>query len=74
MYNIPKINWYDRNELNAVSVPTVDEVTPPDVMPEDTPAQTTPNYPVVDTIDNDTETTEIIDNGDVIAEDMGGIL
>lgn len=74
MYDIPKIKWYERNELNAMTVPTVDEVTPPDVMPDDTTAQSTPNYPVVDPTDNDTETVEIIDNGDTIVEDMGGNL
>lgn len=41
------INWYPNNALDALKdePETVAEVTPPAVMPVDTPAQEVPNYP-----------------------------
>lgn len=41
------INWYPNNALDALKdePETVAEVTPPVVMPADTPAQEVPNYP-----------------------------
>lgn len=41
------INWYPNNALDALKdePETVAEVTPPAVMPGDTPAQEVPNYP-----------------------------
>ena len=41
------INWYPNNALDALKdePETVVEVTPPAVMPVDTPAQEVPNYP-----------------------------
>lgn len=41
------INWYPNNTLEALKdePETVAEVTPPTVMPADTPAQEVPNYP-----------------------------
>ena len=51
MTNFSKsINWYPNNVLASLKADEpnkVAEVTPPAVMPEDTPAQDVPNYPAV---------------------------
>ncbi len=41
------VNWYPNNALDALKdePETVAEVTPPETMPADTPAQEVPNYP-----------------------------
>ncbi len=73
MTNFSKsINWYPNNVLPSLKADdpnTVAEVTPPAVMPEDTPAQTVPNYPVVEPAGDELAVAEINDNGDTLTEE-----
>ena len=73
MTNFSKsINWYPNNVLTSLKEDEpnkVAEVTPPAVMPEDTPAQAVPNYPAVEPDGDELEVTEINDNGDTLTEE-----
>lgn len=73
MTNFSKsINWYPNNVLASLKADepnTVAEVTPPDVMPEDTPAQEVPNYPAVEQAGDELAVAEINDNGDTLTEE-----
>lgn len=73
MTNFSKsIEWYPNNVLailNADEPNTVAEVTPPAVMPEDTPAQEVPNYPAVEPTGDELVVAEINDNGDTLTEE-----
>ena len=66
------IVWYPNNvlaRLKADEPNTVAEVTPPAVMPEDTPAQEVPNYPAVEPAGDELAVAEINDNGDTLTEE-----
>ena len=66
------INWYPNNVLTSLKADepnTVAEVTPPDVMPEGTPAQEVPNYPAVEQAGDELSVAEINDNGDTLTEE-----
>ena len=73
MTNFSKsINWYPNNVLPSLKADepnTVAEVTPPAVMPEDTPSQAVPNYPAVEPAGDELAVTEINDNGDTLTEE-----
>ena len=73
MANLSKsINWYPNNVLSSLKADepdTVVEVTPPAVMPEDTPAQDVPNYPAVEPAGDELSVAEINDNGDTLTEE-----
>ena len=73
MSNFSKsINWYPNNVLTSLKADepnTVAEVTPQDVMPEDTPAQEVPNYPAVEQAGDELTVAEINDNGDTLTEE-----
>lgn len=73
MTNFSKsINWYPNNVLASLKADepnTVTEVTPPAVMPEDTPAQEVPNYPVVEPAGDELAVAEINGNGDTLTEE-----
>ena len=73
MANFSKsIDWYPNNVLNSLKEDepdTVAEVTPPAVMPEDTPAQDVPNYPAVEPAGDELSVAEINDNGDTLTEE-----
>ena len=66
------INWYPNNVLTSLKEDEpnkVEEVTPPAVMPEDTPGQDVPNYPAVEPDGDELAVTEINDNGDTLTEE-----
>lgn len=66
------INWYPNNVLTSLKEDepnTVAEVTPPAVMPEDTPAQAVPNYPASEPEGDELAVAEINDNGDTLTEE-----
>ena len=72
MDNLSKhINWFPNNvleQLKPEEPQTVAEVTPPDTMPADTPAQEVPNYPtIVD--DTEAESVELNINEENIVEE-----
>ena len=73
MTNFSKsINWYPNNVLTSLKEDEpnkVAEVTPPAVMPGDTPAQDVPNDPAVEPDGDELEVTEINDNGDTLTEE-----
>ena len=73
MANFSKsINWYPNNVLTSLKEDepnTVAEVTPPAVMPEDTPAQDVPNYPAVEPTGDELAVAEINGNGDTLTEE-----
>lgn len=73
MTNFSKsINWYPNNVLTSLKADepsTVAEVTPPDTMPEDTPAQDVPNYPAVEPTGDELTVAEINTNGDKLTEE-----
>ena len=60
--NIPKIDWYGRDELRSLKeTPQPETVT--EVLPNVTPvAKEVPEYPVTDTTADEVETVEISDS------------
>ena len=66
------IDWFPNNVLHQLKEnepSTVAEVTPPDTMPADTPAQSVPNYPVVEPTGDELTVAEINTNGDTLTEE-----
>ena len=60
--NLPKIDWYGRDELRSLKV-TAQPETVTEVLPNATPvAQEVPEYPVTDTTADEVETVEISEN------------
>ena len=60
--NMPKIDWYGRDELRSLKE-TAQPETVTEVLPNVTPvAQEVPEYPVTDTTADEVETVEISDS------------